>query len=53
MMSLESQTSNPFVVMTNENQWDVSEGILLQKAPPPSSVHFYPVLDSRRLRTHG
>ena len=25
------EPSNPFVVMTNENQWDQSEGMLLKK----------------------
>jgi len=28
---LESDPSQPFIVLTNENQWDVSEGILTQR----------------------
>jgi hypothetical protein len=29
--ALESDTSQPFVILTNENQWKVSEGLLLKK----------------------
>jgi hypothetical protein len=31
ILTLESNTSEPFIVMTNENQWEFSAGILLKK----------------------
>jgi hypothetical protein len=30
--SLESDLTQPFLIMTNENQWKVSEGVLLKKS---------------------
>ena len=40
-ITVESHTSQPFIVITNECQWEESEGVLLRKEAFGEQVYFY------------